>query len=334
MSSRLKYDFDIEFLKYLKYILLAFLLDNNTKIISPSFSLITGISYPELLGRVTINRRLLLELLKSLSEEGFLKRELVNKAIACPKCGYFEVITRYYCPSCDSFNLDKVSLISHKTCGFIGINRDFKKINDKLVCPKCGRVLEKESYIVMGKVFECLDCKARFDQPMIRHFCLKCNHEFDMLSSNLVPIYKYIVNLDKVKTIASEIAIKVLSSSLRELGFEIVGNTITGRSGIIHTFDIIAVKDNFKIGIDFVPPGTEEQDVFKVFTVSFGKTMDLSDVMIILAIPHDVSQSLPSFHHNSSVNFNSIRYKKFSELSDLLKDLIEKSKSKKIEQKK
>jgi len=326
MSSRLKYDFDLRSLKYLKYKLLAFLLDNNVKIITPIFSLITGISYPELLGKVTANRRLQLKLLKSLSEEDFLKKEIISKVIACPKCGSFEVVTRYYCPSCNSFNLDRVSLISHKTCGYIGTNRDFRRVNDKLVCPKCGGVLKNGDYTVMGRVFECLECKARFDQPVIKHSCLKCGHEFDMLNSNLIPIYKYVVNLDKVKAIANEIAIELLSSLLQKLGFKIVENTITGRSGIIHTFDIIAVKDNFKVGIDIVPPGTKEQDVFKVLTVSFGKIMDLSDVMIILAIPHNLSQSLPSFH-NPNVNFNVIQYKKFSELPSLIKELVGRGKS-------
>lgn len=326
MSSRLKHDFDIRSLKYLKYKLLAFLLDNNVKTISPSFSLITGVSYPQLLGQVTVNCRLLLKLLKSLSEENFLKRELVNKTIACPKCGSFEIVTRYYCPSCGSYNLDRVSLISHKTCGFIGINRDFKKADDKLVCPKCGKVLEEGSYTIMGRVFECLKCKARFDQPIVKHSCLKCHHEFDILNSLLVPVYRYVVNLDKVKAIAGEIAIELLSSSLQELSFEIVENRITGRSGIIHTFDIMAVKDDFKIGIDIVPPGTKEQDVFKVFTVSFGKIMDLSDIMIVLAIPRELSRSLPNFH-SSNVNFNVIQYEKFSELPNLVKELIEKNES-------
>jgi len=331
MSFRLKYEFDLKSLKHLKYKLLAFLLDSGIKVISPTFSLITGISYPQLLGQVTMNRRLQLELLKSLSDEDFLKKELVGKVIACPRCGSFEVITRYYCPSCGSFNLDKVSLISHKTCGFIGTNRDFKKADDALVCPKCGGTLKDKNYTVMGQVFECLECEARFDQPVIKHICLRCGYEFDTLNAKLVPIYKYIVNLDKVKIIASEIAVELLSSSLQELGFEIVENTITGRSGIIHTFDIVAVRDNTKIGIDVIPLGTKEQDVFKVFAVSFGKMIDLSDVMIVLAVPHNLSQSLPSFHNPK--NFNVLQYKKFSELPGLVRELIEKNQSKKSSQK-
>lgn len=321
MSYVLRLNFDAESHRRVKYRLLAFLLDSGIKSISPSFSLMTGISYPDLLRNVTINRGLQQRLLEELSNEGFLKRELVTRAVACPKCGSFEVATKYYCPFCGSFNIEKLSLISHRTCGFIGTNRDFKREDGKLICPKCGEALEEGSYTVMGRVLECAGCKARFDQPLIRHKCLRCGHEFDVLEARYVPIYKYIVDTSKVHSIVREVAKELLSSALTEMGFKLSDDTITGRSGIIHAFDIVAVRDDMRVGIDIIPPGTKEQDAFKVFAVSFGKIIDLSDTRILLAVPEDLGRNLPTLA-NDAKNFSVVRYKRLLELPEAIKKLV------------
>jgi hypothetical protein len=60
----------------------------------------------------------------------------------CPSCGSQNVSTRYCCPYCKSFNIQKGSLIEHVKCGYMDVEENFRK-GEKLVCPKCHEELKK-----------------------------------------------------------------------------------------------------------------------------------------------------------------------------------------------
>lgn len=308
-------------IRLLKYKLLTYLSDNNINVLEPNFSIINGITYPILTRALTIGQYYQTKLINQLVKEGYLSPILVDKVIRCPKCKSYRVITRYHCPSCGSFNIDKVSLISHKICGYIGTDKEFLVKDNQLICPKCKQVLKEGEYTVMGRVLECLDCKLRFDQPVIKHKCLQCGHEFDVLEADYVPVYKYNVKLNIIREHIGEITMELLRVTLSSLGFRLVDRVITGKSGIMHTFDIVAQRDDLKVGIDIIPIGIESQNLFRTLAVSFGKIIDIIGVKMILAIPENLKGNIPHIPYNPK-DVVTIFYRKISDLPKLLQSAI------------
>ena len=114
-------------------------------------------------------------ILEEIAETGVLVKELHDKMVLCPKCNSHHTTTRYNCPYCNSFNIEKSSLIEHVKCGYMDVEQKFRK-EKKLVCPKCGGELNKADfdYKKAGVWCKCNNCEKNFDIPTPSHFCRKC----------------------------------------------------------------------------------------------------------------------------------------------------------------
>lgn len=128
-----------------------------------------------------------------------------KRIVLCPKCSdsdYSIVNINYICPKCQSDRIDKVELIEHQFCGYIGERH--KYISDSfLKCPNCNIILQeknkdskdiKTDYNVLGTSFECQNCKILFSKPEMIHICEKCNLKFDYKTMIYRKIYEYKMN--------------------------------------------------------------------------------------------------------------------------------------------
>jgi DNA-binding response OmpR family regulator len=141
--------------------------------------------------------------LSNLEEKGKLIKENEKRVIICPKCsGSISTLeqSRYICTECNSSNIMRISFMSHPFCGYTGDRKQFIT-ETGLVCPNCETPLqkqlmnndpiEKNGYKLIGLVFECEDCKKRFNKPEVEHTCLICGEKFTYKNMNYMKLASY-----------------------------------------------------------------------------------------------------------------------------------------------
>jgi len=130
-------------------------------------------------------------LLNDLVSKGFLKRDFIDKLLACPKCSSLSIITKYACPRCGSINLEKTKIVQHIECGYTDSIIKFLRPDNTLVCPKCGREVNEKNMKVYIQFFECLSCGLKTSQPNIVHMCGNCGNIFKPIDAVLKSVYIY-----------------------------------------------------------------------------------------------------------------------------------------------
>jgi DNA-binding response OmpR family regulator len=78
-----------------------------------------------------------MKILNKLSDKDLLKKEEYERVILCPSCDSVETYSRYSCPSCKSTKIDRLNLIQHLKCGYMGHKKEFEE-NSNYICPKCS----------------------------------------------------------------------------------------------------------------------------------------------------------------------------------------------------
>ncbi|MEM2419412.1 MAG: hypothetical protein QXL38_00305 [Candidatus Bathyarchaeia archaeon] len=258
--------------------------------VKPTFDPKVGYRYPEveaILGEA-LNAE---EFLERLHSAGVLERRLYDKVIYCPSCGSQSISTRYCCPYCKSFNIQKGSLIEHVKCGYMDVEERFRK-GGKLVCPKCHEELKKLDfdYRKAGIWCTCNECGKSFDIPVPRHFCRDCQSEFTFEELEIKDVYAYTLNENvKGEITAGWIFVAPIREFLAENGFEVEAPAfIKGKSGANHMFDIAAYKEGKKekVTVLDVAIATENAVLEQPVIALFAKTYDVSpDHTFLVAIP-------------------------------------------------
>jgi hypothetical protein len=185
--------------------------------------------------------------LNKLYEAGVLEKKLYDKIIFCPKCSSANVSTRYCCPFCKSFNIQKSSLIEHVKCGYMDLEANFRD-GDKYVCPKCHEELRTIDidYRKAGIWCTCGSCKKSFDIPVTSHFCRDCSETSTFEEVPIKDVYSYTL---KANVTAESSLNWFLVAAIREflmkegLNVESPG-LLKGKSGANHSFDIVAYKED------------------------------------------------------------------------------------------
>jgi hypothetical protein len=206
--------------------------------------------------------------LENLSYNGTskLERFVFNKFLVCadhPKS--FLVNVRLYCPKCNSICIEKLHLLEHLTCGYIGEKKGFvAQEQDKLKCPSCNNQIKSptKKLRIPATWYHCTACKEKFDDVAIRLHCKEFNHDFNINEAKSVTIYGYtlmgfIKHDFDYSTIKNELA-----KLVTKLGFSVdEGYVIKGRSGHDHIIDIYGVdKKNQTIFILMNKINDEEID--------------------------------------------------------------------------
>jgi hypothetical protein len=229
--------------------------------------------------------------LNKLYEAGILEKKLYDKIIFCPKCSSANVSTRYCCPFCKSFNIQKSSLIEHVKCGYMDLEANFRD-GDKYVCPKCHEELRTidVDYRKAGIWCTCNDCKKSFDIPVPAHFCRNCHATSTFEEAPIKDVYSYTLQANvTAESSLNWFLIAAIREFLIKEGLKVESSgLLKGKSGANHSFNIVAYKGDKSrkaIVIDLaMATGSivSEQPVIALFA----KIFDVSpEIAFLLAIP-------------------------------------------------
>jgi len=230
-------------------------------------------------------------ILEEIAETGVLVKELHDKMILCPKCNSHHTTTRYNCPYCNSFDIEKSSLIEHIKCGYMDVEQKFCK-EKKLVCPKCGGELNKADfdYKKAGVWCKCNNCEKNFDIPTPSHFCRKCGSISTFEEINLKNVFSYKVKEATKNGLSNTPLVNTrITKFLTEKGWKVESPvSIKGKSGAEYSFDIAAFKGSKKdktIVID-VAVSSEETVAEQPVVALFAKIFDVSPKKsVLITIP-------------------------------------------------
>jgi len=231
-------------------------------------------------------------LLESLADKGFLLVKEYDRVILCPKCGSVDVYSKYSCPRCHSMRVDRMELIEHPFCGYIGDKASF--ISDSsLICPNCRTELgpvdgkppgdgSRRDYRIIGSSFECRKCGYRFERPQVIHVCNECGAIFNYMTARYERLYSYEIPEEVAETIGLvpelRSILQPLESTLMEHGYTVERNgRLIGVSGGEHTFNLVASKGGRRIVIDISRRG-EQRDIVSLL----GKKMDVRPTSTVL----------------------------------------------------
>jgi len=264
-------------------------------------------------------------ILEEIAETGVLVKELYDKMVLCPKCNSQHTTTRYNCPYCNSFNIEKSSLIEHVKCGYMDVEQKFRK-EKKLVCPKCGGELNKADfdYKKAGVWCKCNNCEKNFDIPTPSHFCRKCGSISTFEEINLKNIFSYKVKEATKKGLSNSSLVNTgIIKFLTENGWKVESPaSIKGKSGAEYSFDIAAFrgsKKNETIVID-VAVSSKEEVAEQPVVALFAKIFDVSPKKSVLV-------TIPKLNKNGKkmaelYNIQIIEAKNQTQAIDMLKEIL------------
>ena len=224
--------------------LLSKFLSGEIETLEPVYAPDVGYSYP-VVEDIVGDASQVEDFLNKLYAAEVLEKELYDKIIFCPNCGSANVSTRYCCPFCKSFDIQKSSLVEHVKCGYMDLEDKFYK-GDKFVCPKCNEEMKRDDvdYRKAGIWCACKECKKSFDVPVPMHFCRKCGVTSTFEEVIIKDVYAYTLK----ETVTAESSVNLfLVSAIREflmkerLKVESPG-LLKGKSGANHSFDIVAYE--------------------------------------------------------------------------------------------
>ncbi len=301
-----------------------FILQNGVSRIEPVISPATGPIYPEIQPFVSKYRIDAVELLEKATNMGLLRKEIYDRVITCPKCGSLKLIARLHCPRCGSKNIESARILVHELCGYAGIELDFRKEDDNLICPNCNRPVNQD-YQVIGELFSCLDCGHRFPMPDVKFECVECGEKFEAQKAKYTPVYVYEVIPEKLGVFAKRVALRNVRDVLVEYGYKLEEPPIiAGISGITHRFDLVGHKGDNKVAISHYDSSSGESLQSHILNL-LGKSTDIKDAKIIDLLSADVKASLNGLRvFSSSGNQSIIVYKDLDELKEKFRQEIRK----------
>lgn len=260
------------------------LFENDITELSPDIAGASRYSYP-IVGELSSKYNIRVEtLLNEMVKRDFLKREVYDKFINCPKCGGFRFMVKFLCPSCGSINVERITLFSHISCGYIGILEEARE-DGKYVCPRCKKPLGVmgKDWIKIGSTFRCKDCGASFHVPGTRFNCIDCGGEFNYNEVVYKNIYRYVVNVPKAKEIYNQYLLGLVEKYLVKIGYKVKRNaSIKGLSGIPHVIPILAKKNSSKtIAIHTLLTEEDEELSAKILGI-YGIALDTPEILHLI----------------------------------------------------
>ncbi len=240
------------------------------------------ISYPlmeELMPRAEVPA-----LLNSLEAEGLLVGVPGNTILLCPRCHKATYDSVVRCQKCNFLALRRERLIEHSRGGHIHPESTFKE-GEKMVCPTCGRSSVGEMR-VLGGWFLCLNCGEKYAQLGVELQCQQDATIFTPLTAVLVTPKSYKITekgLGLLHVSASDITDTVISLLPKSMKKE-RNLPVSGKSGVQHTFDIVATQGDKRLLLDI--QFSKEPISEAAILSSFAKTFDIgNEGYYLIAVP-------------------------------------------------
>lgn len=266
------------------------------------------------------------EILDDLVYAGILERRIFERFASCPVCrSHSQVFLRFKCPECGTSDLDSGSLIEHLVCGTVHEFQDCIK-GDQLACPSCqeGLVEEGNDYRTVGTFSRCNTCKVHFEGPSQKFACRKCSHEFGLREASFYDTYTYALRKDLVQEAKSLVGLPIFKSALEGVGYRVeFPGTVTGSSGIPHSFTITAEKAGETIAVDLIESDSEIDE--KEVLAFYAKVADAKSIHGILVAVPGFSKRAKEFARSAFSNgaARCLEAKGTAEAVDLLRSLLE-----------
>jgi len=296
------------------------IIEGGVREFEPTFSPLYGFRYRELAKIARRHRVLTEDLVKALLKKGIIVPELYGRYVKCPDCDSFTLLTSFICPKCGSSDIDKVQLLSHVACGYIGISDEFKKGEEALNCPKCGRPLEAEGrdYITIGQLYECHSCGSRFDTPLTRFKCIGCGSEFGASEADYAKVYRYKVKMEAVLEAEKNLLKEAVKVGLAAEGLKVSENVVEfGLSGLSHHFDLSAEGSDGKVTIDFIHDSPEGSSKL---IAAMGRQVDLPHIKSVIVVPENMAKELKTSIAGSNTKL--VTYSEIKEAADKVKKAV------------
>jgi len=221
----------------------------DKKILAPVLDVSTGIfTFPQLseIGEDPNN----VQFLENLTSDSIdiLEKTVYERITVCPQHpDSLQVNVRLYCPKCNSIDIEKLHLFEHKVCGFISETKSFGIANSVMVCPSCKKqIKEKKTEIrIPAMWYNCLSCREKFDDVIMKMYCRKFDHSFDTNMAGTVSIPGYILKDSQSTSSYDPSLISHIKQLLQEHKFISEENhSLKGKSGHFHNIDLIATNTN------------------------------------------------------------------------------------------
>lgn len=252
--------------------------------LTPTVSFGAGVVYPELLKVVVKYGVRDVDLLEDLEKLGVLEKLYYDSIIACPSCGSTRLFSKLRCPYCGSENLKKIAAVAHTTCGGITMVDEGA---ESPRCSKCGKPLAEST--VIGRLYQCLNCGARFETPLPAYKCADCGRAFDYREARYLAIYKYKVRRENLDSVAKKLLIEIAREVGEAEGFKVeVAAQARGRSGFYHTVDLAFSDRGKTIYMDVI---ADSPRAMSEALASLAKMPDLQSEHTVL-VPKNIEKGL------------------------------------------
>jgi Thaumarchaeal output domain 1 len=128
-----------------------------------------------------------------LANAGLLSRTFFDRLHVCDRCSSARMSVREECASCRGANLKTTGLLHHFRCAYQGPEFDFRRDDDKLICPKCSRELSHygTDHEHSGTVLNCLECGSSASDALIGFVCMDCTAHFSSEAVGTVDYFHY-----------------------------------------------------------------------------------------------------------------------------------------------
>lgn len=220
--------------------------------------------------------------LDSLAAAGVLEKRTETRLLACPVHeSAMDLMPRARCPACNSMRIKKGTLYQH-TCGNISPGESFTG-----KCPKCGKPSPESSLKLVGVWWECEDCKTKSAAPSIFLYCRKGNHDFPAAQARLVDQASYKLTAEAASELKQRLSPMIgIVNGLQARGIKVrMSEGIMGKSGVLHTFDLVLEKDGLTIPVDVKVATDGEVQVIAVLA-TYAKVLDVgAKPSVMVAIP-------------------------------------------------
>ena len=257
------------------------------------FNYKAGYAYPAVDSLLDTSEQETVKILEALASNEILIKQPYEHFYVDPD-GLFQLVPVEHCPRDDSSNLIKGQLVEHFSCGFVGLDKDFKQ-ESRYVCPKCRKDLRLigTDYRNIGIHYRCQDCNEVFTAPVIKWRNLKTRREWNADELREMEVYSYRFSPDKKGWLEFQLKPKTqLVDFLRLQSYQVQELAqLTGKSGAVHTFDILAIRDDvltkINLGIGILVANTGESEVSLEALFRFDtRAYDIGiNYKVIIAIP-------------------------------------------------
>ena len=268
------------------------------------------------------------EILESLAQEGILTKEPASPLFNCPSCNSTIAVQSLVCPNCRGTGLVSGTALQHLPCLNFDFESRFEHRDGFTFCPKCDRKLLNLGldYLRPGTFFKCVACGEFTARALRLYTCSSCQKIFETTKEAAIQAYDYKINEEKKKELVAkylfDVSLDPMFDALKRSCLEIrKSNVLKGKSGVEHSFTVVANYQNVEVGhkvvvIDVVS-NPVRVDTTAVLSL-FAKTLDCKvKDRILIAIP-ELEDDARVLARNYNITYIEAKQNSINELAEKL----------------